>query len=117
MSELEDKLNGLLSSPEKMAQIMQLAQSFSAAGTGTAQSSADSRNNISAGDIDPRLMQMLTRLLKDMSSPDKNTELISAVQPYLRSDRREKVEKALKLAKLMKLAGKAFSEIGGSGLV
>ena len=43
MSELEDKLNSLLSNQDAMAQVMQLAQSLSQSGVGAADSRSRAR--------------------------------------------------------------------------
>lgn len=115
MSELEEKLSDLLGSPEKMAQIMQLAKSFSAANN---LSEPSEKTQVqTSSELDPRLLHMISGLMSEFSAPDKSTALLNAVQPYLRQERRDKVEKALKIARIAKLAGKAFNEMGGNAFV
>lgn len=129
MSELEDKLNSLLSNQDAMAQVMQLAQSLSQSGAGAAdsgsaasppppQSGAAAGNAMpSAGDLNAMLSQLtggldpalLSRLLPVLSQMNRNessetSALLYALQPFLRDKRRDKVVRAAQLAKLIHLA-------------
>ena len=130
MSELEDKLNSLLSNQDAMAQVMQLAQSLSqsgakAADSGSAasppplQSGASPSGNAmpGAGDLNAMLSQLtggldpalLSRLLPVLSQMNRNessetSALLYALQPFLRDKRRDKVARAAQLAKLIHLA-------------
>ncbi len=92
MSELEDKLNSLLSNQDAMAQVMQLAQSLSQSGVGAAdsgsaasppppQSGAAAGNAMpSVGDLNAMLSQLtggldpalLSRLLPVLSQMNRN---------------------------------------------
>ena len=125
MSELEDKLNSLLSNQDAMAQVMQLAQSLSQSGVGAAdsgsaasppppQSGAAAGNAMpGAGDLNAMLSQLtggldpalLSRLLPVLSQMNRNessetSALLYALQPFLR----DKVARAAQLAKLIHLA-------------
>ena len=129
MSELEDKLNSLLSNQDAMAQVMQLAQSLSQSGAGAAdggseapppppQSGSPSGNAMpGAGDLNAMLSQLtggldpalLSRLLPVLSQMNRNessetSALLYALQPFLRDKRRDKVVRAAQLAKLIHLA-------------
>lgn len=129
MSELEDKLNSLLSNQDAMAQVMQLAQSLSQSGAGAAdsgsaasppppQSGAAAGNAMpSAGDLNAMLSQLtggldpalLSRLLPVLSQMNRNessetSALLYALQPFLRDKRRDKVARTAQLAKLIHLA-------------
>lgn len=116
MSELEDKLNSLLSNQDAMAQVMQLAQSLSQSGAGAADSgsaasppppqSGAAAGNVmpGAGDLNAMLSQLtggldpalLSRLLPVLSQMNRNessetSALLYALQPFLRDKRRDKV--------------------------
>ncbi len=134
MSEFDDQLNALLSNPESMAQIMQLARSLSGDGNGSAPAdstqqqvsqppSPPSGNSqrpsspsaggdlLSAlgGGVDPKLMMRLLPLIQELGGQqDSNArQLLYALRPYLKPERQEKVERALQLARLFHL-GKRF---------
>ena len=129
MSELEDKLNSLLSNQDAMAQVMQLAQSLSQSGVGAAdsgsaasppppQSGAAAGNAMpGAGDLNAMLSQLtggldpalLSRHLPVLSQMNRNessetSALLYALQPFLRDKRRDKVARVAQLAKLIHLA-------------
>ena len=91
MSELEDKLNSLLSNQDAMAQVMQLAQSLSQSGV---------------GGLDPALLSRLLPVLSQMNRNESSetSALLYALQPFLRDKRRDKVARAAQLAKLIHLA-------------
>ena len=133
MAEFDEKLNSLLSSPEAMAQIMQMAQSLSG---GQAQqppqqplqqpvrpapppppaqapppSGGDLLSSLSGltGGIDPTMLTKLLPLIQELGSQnDSNArQLLYALRPYLKPERQEKIERALQLARLFHL-GKKF---------
>ena len=134
MSEFDEKLNALLSNPDSMAQIMQLAQSLSGqtAGPGGGGSpppagqqqapppppsppqsppvggTGDLLSSLTGG-IDPKLLSRLLPVLQELNRGDDNNarQLLFALRPYLRPDRQEKVERALQLARLIHI-GKKF---------
>ena len=126
MSELEDKLNSLLSDPDAMAQVMQLAQSLSggAANGGAAAPSPPPPQSVPAGNaasgagdlnamlsqltggLDPDLLSRLLPVVSQMNRPESSetSALLYALQPFLRDKRRDKVARAAQLAKLIHLA-------------
>ncbi len=123
MSEFEDKLNKVLSSPADMEKIMGIAKTLS--GSLGSQSSAE---GVKAGaaapdlsaiasslkDIDPKIMRLVTRLVDEYTSgKNDKSELLNAIKPYLKEDRRVKVDKAAEIAKIAKLARVALAEFTG----
>ena len=112
MAEFEEKLNNILSNPEAMSQIMQLAQSLGGGGepppsAPPPQPSAppppggggDLLSSL-AGGLDPKLG----------GQRDSNARnLLYALRPYLKSERQDKIERALQLARLFHLGKKFLS--------
>ena len=122
MDEFDEQLNNILSNPNAMSQIMQLAQSLSggqerptappppqAPPPQAKQSSPPDLLSSLTGGIDPKLMARLLPLIQELGSqPDSNARaLLYALRPYLKEERQEKVERALQLARLFHL-GKKF---------
>ena len=128
MSEFDEKLNSLLSNPDAMAQIMQMAQSLSSGGQaqqtpppvspppppqappspgGDPFSSLAGRT----GGIDPAMLAKLLPLVQELGSQnDSNArQLLQALRPYLRPERQDKIERALQLARLFHLGKKFLS--------
>ena len=126
MAEFDEKLNSLLSNPDAMAQIMQLAQSFSAGETQSqaspppeqsvdfdeprSQKGEDLLSSLTGG-IDPGLMLKLLPLVQELGSGKDShaRQLLYALRPYLREDRQDKVERALQLARLFHIGKKFLS--------
>ena len=115
MGEFEDKLNKLLSSPDEMGKIMELARSFSG-GQGDEEAGKHSPAQAlpGMGELDPRLMKIMSRLMTEYSSKkDDKTAIISAMKPYLRKERHEKVDRAVEMARMAQLARIALTEFSG----
>ena len=114
MAEFEEKLNSILSDPDAMSRIMQLAQSFSGESPAPPPppKTEDPKPDIStlfSGSMDPDLLLRLLPLLQELSSSQNSNarQLLYALRPYLKKERQEKVERALQLARLFRV-GKAF---------
>ena len=133
MSEFDEKLNALLSNPESMAQIMQLAQSLGVSGGGGTNQGggfpgggnpgggdggfsggADFLSSLTGG-LDPKLLSRLLPMIRELGSgQDSNAAaLMRSLRPYLKQERQEKVERALQLARLMRIGKQFLAERGG----
>ena len=139
MSDFEEKLNAILSNPDAMAQVASLAQSL---GGGAAQPDpADSgkeqaghppaRDDPGAGrpemqgdlasllgQIDPGMIRRLLPLVREWNGPQdaQRRQFLYALRPYLRESRRDKVDRALQIARMLHL-GKQFLGTLGDGHV
>lgn len=119
MSELEDKLNSLLSDPAGMAQIMQLAQQLS--GSMPASSSPPPESSPppppaapSLGNLDPKLLTRLLPLVQSLSIDQSNSaNLLHALRPYLKAEKQAKVERAVRLARLIVVGKKFLADMEG----
>ena len=107
MSEMEDKLNSVLNNPQMMQQIMAMAQSMGA----PPQKEDNPPKADPLPEIDLGLLQKLSGLA-GQSSIDKNQRsLLHALGPYLSRARISKLEKAMRAAKMARMA----SSLMGSG--
>lgn len=134
MSELEEKLNKILSSPAEMEKIMAIARSLSgslgaqssggnpAAGSAPAGAApapdvqGSDLGTIASGlkDIDPKIFRLVTRLVNEYTSgKNDKAALLNAIKPYLKEDRRQKIDRAAEIAKLARLAKVALHEFSG----
>lgn len=122
MGEWEEKLNTLLSDPEAMAQVMEMAQSLSQqlGGSGgeaphgdaprETNGSADTADLASLlSGLDPALLKRLPALLAQLNRPEsgETAALLHALRPFLKPERQGKLDRAAQLARLIHL-GKAF---------
>ena len=101
MSELDDKLEAILGNPQLMQQIMNMAQSL-----GQGDPSPPPKQKIpeepstALPDLDPVMVSKVMNLA-GKSNIDRNQKtLLNALQPYLSSQRLQKLEKAMRAAKL-----------------
>ena len=117
MSEFEDKLGSILSDPEQMANITRLAgQLMGNLSPENEPSEPSSTAQPTEVGFDPGMLGRLQGLMGSLSGQgDDKAGLIKALAPYLREERRAKLEKAMRLAKAAKLAGAALGEFGGEG--
>ena len=123
MAEFDEQLNNILSNPNAMSQIMQLAQSLSGGQERPTappppqakQSSPPDLLSSLTGGIDPKLMARLLPLIQELGSQqDSNARaLLYALRPYLKEERQEKVERALQLARLFHLGQKCLAGWAG----
>ena len=112
MSEMEEKLNTVLSDPKMMQQIMAIAQSLG-------QSPAPPQETSPAQESPQLDMAMIQKLsgLAGQSSIDPNQKaLLQALHPYLSRNRVSKLEKAMRAAKMARLAS-GFLNQGGLSLL
>lgn len=133
MAELDEKLNALLSDPNSMAQIMQMAQQLSATmggGTDAAPPAQQPPAPPSAppappaappgpplGGLDPQVLARFLPLLQEYSRSNSQTmQLLYALRPFLKESKQDKVERAARLARLIHL-GKKFLTDWGDGHV
>lgn len=131
MSEWEEKLNTLLSDPDAMAQVMQMAQSLSqqleqpggaAPPNGAAappspppqEGQAKASSPLPSG-IDPSLVQKLLPLLSQLNRPEsgETAAFLRALRPFLKPERQDKVERAAQLARFIHLGKTLLLSEGG----
>ena len=102
MSEFDDKLNSILSNTDAMAQIMQLAQSFSAPTPPPPPRETEHAASSPLGGMDMGMIMKLLPLVQELGGgQDSNAKrLLHALSPYLRPERQAKIDRALQLARL-----------------
>ena len=67
------------------------------------------------GQIDPKTIQRLLPLVSELtnnSASDQRMQLLYALQPFLKPERRDKVERAAKAAKLLHVGKKLLTTMG-----
>lgn len=132
MNEWEEKLNTLLSDPDAMSQVVNMAQALSAQMGGNAPQGEgstapppppqnaspppDDGNPFSQlGSIDPKLLQRLIPVIKQMNRPESSetSAFLYALRPFLKPSRRDKVDRAVQLARMIHLAKTFFNSQEG----
>ena len=129
MDDMMAKIQDILSDEESMNQIKQLAGMLGASANeensdekmqdnsqgmpdlsklfSSMSSNQNSQSQNSSSDnglgFDTGTLMQLQGLMQSVSSNDKNTELLLALKPHLKEDKQIKVDKAVKLLKLLAL--------------
>lgn len=106
MDEMEQKLGAVLGNPELMQKIMAMAQSLG-------QPAQPPQEPPQAPEMDFAMLQRLSDLARQSGIDSQQRALLTALKPYLSGERVSKLEKAMRAAKLAKLA----SSILGSGAI
>lgn len=111
MSALEDKINSLLSNPEEMGKLAKMAAKLMDGGL--LEGAAPQQEPEESG-LDPSMVATIGKIMKGLGGPSGGKkDLVSALCPYLEEGRRRRLEKAMRMAQVVKVAGTAFSEFGG----
>ena len=107
MDELENKLGAILGNPEMMGKIMEFAQNLSQP---EMSKNTEPPKNDAAPDIDLNMLKKLAGLA-GQSSVDQNQQmLLKALRPYLSGTRINKLERAMRAAKIAGMAGIFFGK-------
>ena len=106
MDEMEQKLGAVLKNPELMQKIMSMAQSLG-------QPAQPPQEPSPAPEADFAMLQRLSGLTRQSGIDAQQRALLTALKPYLSSERVSKLEKAMRAAKLAGLA----SSLLGSGAI
>ena len=115
MDGMEDKLGAILGNPQMMQQIMSMAQALGSAEGQPAQPEPPKQEAAPPAlpNIDPGMLQKIAGMA-GQSAIDRNQQaLLKALGPYLSRGRIEKLEKAMRAAKLAGMASVFLSQ-GGS---
>ena len=103
MEELDKKLGAILQNPQMMESIMKLAQSMEQPAAQTAPPEKPAA--AAAPPIDLSMVQKLSGLVGQSSIDQNQRTLLSALRPYLNQSRINKLERAMRAAKMAGMAG------------
>jgi len=110
MDDFESKLGQILGNPEMMGKTMSMAQSF---GSQESPPSPEPQKEESFPELDFAAIQKLTGLMGKANVDSQQKALLSALSPYISANRIQKLEKAMRAAKL---AGFATAFFGNTPL-
>lgn len=132
MAEFEDQLNAILGNQEAMGQIMALARSLSGGPRERGEEPAEGvpeggeagavpalpggpTPDLSAllGELDPRMLQIGMQVLREVqNTQDRSTALLNALRPFLREERRARLDKAIQIARVSRMIRAALEALG-----
>ncbi len=106
MDNMESQLSAILGNPQMMQQIMSIAQNFQTE-TEPQPPPADT-----GPEIDFAMVQKLTSLIGKTGIDSHQSALLHALAPYLSGQRIQKLEKAMRAAKLAGMASVFLGNLG-----
>jgi len=112
MEDMESKLNAILGNPQMMQQIMSLAQNLNANESPPKQE-PPVQETAALPNIDISMLQKLSGFAGSTGIDKDQQYLLKALGPYLSQMRIQKLEKAMRAAKMARLA---ISVLGTSNL-
>ena len=116
MGEFEDMLSSILSSPDEMEKIMGLAKELSKSSESPKAPEPEKKTEAipGLGDISPGMLGAIRKIMGELKHGDDNkAALIASMKPYLKPQRRETLDKAVKIARVARVAKTAIDEFGG----
>lgn len=109
MDEMQNQLNSILNDPAAMQKIMSMAQALSGE---QPQCKQERPAPSPMPDIDLGMVQRLSGLAKQSSIDNREQALLRALGAYLSKDRIGRLEKAMRAAKMAKLASSSLVQGG-----
>ena len=103
MGELEDKISSVLSDPEQLKQISGLAQSLMG---------SMGLNQTDSPQEEPSLQKLMGSFLKPELQGSGGAAMLKAICPYLDEKRGRKLERAIRMSEMAKLACNFMKEQG-----
>lgn len=101
MDDMQSQMNAILQNPEMMEKISALARSL---GSPPPEEPTPAEQTGGFPDIDLGMLQKISGFAKQSSIDNDQQKLLRALGPYLKSDRIQRLEKAMRAAKMAKLA-------------
>lgn len=119
MDDLEQKIQSVLSDPEQMQQVLNMARALGVSIPESEEPKArEQETSPPDQNIPPQagvdtLSEPVSQLLQQAGKLEKRQEnLLNALKPFLKPNRREKIDRAMQVARLSHLAGYALRSRG-----
>lgn len=117
MPDLQEMLRDITANPQAMQQLMSLAQSLGGGGPKPLQSPGSPPSPQPPAPAPQQNPMQLMQNLIQMSNQTGNLNpqqmaLIQAIKPFLTPDRAEKLERAIQVANISRMASSSFRQMG-----
>lgn len=111
-------LESVLSDPGQMEKIAKMAQGLMGASggqkTGGEEAKApDTSEALPFPGGDSKLFSVLGKAFGGREQKSRSTALLMAMRPYMRPEKQEKLDRAVKIAQMVNIAGAVMKEYGG----
>lgn len=116
MSDLESKIQNILSSPDGMEQVLEMAKSLGLSGNSESNANGDSFPQLSGlfDGLNPEQLGMVMSFIDDYrDESDRRFHMLHALREYVKPEDVLHLEKAKQIVKLTKVAKHALHSIRG----
>ena len=107
MAQMEEALHSILGNQQAMEQIMALANSLSS------EQGSERESKLFVEQEEASVPEVPSKPPVFIPEEDRDLALLTAVKPFLRSERQEKLEQALELVRMLRMFRTAFRGEGG----
>lgn len=118
-SDLGAMLESVLSDPAQMEKIAHMAQSLMGGGLPSNDSDRESKSTSDQGthsqpkESGGSILSLLGKTFGGNRPKSRSTQLLLAMRPYMRPEKQEKLDRAIKIAEIVHVAGFVMKEYGG----
>ncbi len=116
--DLAARLEAVLSDPGQMEKLAKMAGELLGGKDAAARSGEGRPDAVPAPPVSPALDQkVLSALSRNFGGGEKNrsTALLLAMRPYMKPEKQEKLDRAMQIARMARIAGTVMEQLGGSG--
>ncbi len=117
--ELGAALEKVLADPAQMEKLSQMARELfgqpGESGPEAAPASAAGPGREESPAMDTKLLSALGKAFSGRREPSRSTALLTAMRPYMRPEKQEKLDRAMQIARMASIAGTVMKEYGGDG--
>ena len=111
MDDIQAQMGAILNDPDMMQKIMAMAQSLGGNTQQAPQQAPQQATDPVFGGFDPGMLQKLAGVAQQSGIDSNQKNLLQALAPYLSGDRIGRLEKAMRAAKMARLAA---ATLGGN---
>lgn len=116
-SDLGAMLESVLSDPAQMEKIAHMAQSIMGGELPTKgpeeRISSENKNAGTESQDGTSVLSTLGKVFGGKRSQNRSTQLLLAMRPYMRPEKQQKLDRAIKIAEMVHIAGAVMKEYGG----
>lgn len=110
-------LQSVLSDPEQMQKITAMAQNLMGGETKpeepTMAESVTAPVSAAAPFSEAKLLSAISGMMGQKGEQSRSAALLSAMRPYMRPEKQEKLDRAMQIARMVRIAGTVMREWGG----
>lgn len=111
-------LESVLSDPQQMEKIAQMAKGLMGEQPASQESNTPAAEETAGAmpklpGLDMGLFSTLGKMFSGKQEKSRSTALLMAMRPYMRPEKQEKLDRAMKIAQMVHIAGTVMKEYGG----